>query len=247
MLVLWLVSIALRDVSIVDIYWGPGFLLIACLAAAGAGTWTPRTFLIVALVAVWALRLAVHLFRRWRRLGVEDRRYAAMRRKAGARFVARSLFSVFALQGAIMWVVSVPLQLALRDPSAPLGWCAWFGTAVFTFGWICESVADVQLTAFRRASAHAGLVLDTGLWACSRHPNYFGEVVLWWGLFLVTVDGTGAWWTSFSPAIVTLLLLLRVSGIPMLERGMNKRRPGYAAYTARTSAFIPLPFGKRAR
>jgi steroid 5-alpha reductase family enzyme len=244
MVLLWLLSVALEDVSIADIYWGPGFALISWIAAVAARNWTPRTFLLLALVSVWALRLALHLLLRRRRVGVEDRRYAAMRRKAGRRFVLRSLVSVFALQGAIMWVVSLPLQMAMMGSVAPLRWFGGGGVVLFAVGWICESVADGQLTAFRRDPRNAGRVLDTGLWAWSRHPNYFGEVVLWWGLFVVSVGGSGAWWTIVSPMIVTVLLL-RVSGIPLLERGMDKRRPGYADYVDRTSAFMPSPPRRR--
>jgi len=242
---MWLLSLALGDVSIVDVYWGVGFALICWSVAIAAGSWTPRAALLLVLVSVWALRLALHLLRRWRRAGVEDRRYAAMRRKAGAGFARRSLVTVFALQGVLMWLISTPLQLALLDSSTRLRGLGWAGVALFVLGFGCETIADAQLTRFRGASANADRVLDVGLWAWSRHPNYFGEVVAWWGLFLVCVDGTGAWWTIVSPVIVTVLLL-RVSGIPLLERGMHKRRPAYAAYVARTSAFIPLP-PRRAR
>jgi steroid 5-alpha reductase family enzyme len=244
MVTLWLLSIALADVSIVDVYWGLGFATIAWIAAWSAPRWSPRAMLVLTLVSLWALRLALHLFLRWRGAKGEDRRYAAIRRKAGARFVRRSLISVFGLQGVLMWIVSVPLQLAIVRGSAPIGWLGWLGVAIFAAGWACESIADLQLTRFRGVHANADRVLDTGLWAWSRHPNYFGEVVLWWGLFLVTVEGTGAWWTIVSPLTVTMLLV-RVSGIPMLEHGMQRRRPEYAEYVARTSAFIPLPPGAR--
>lgn len=243
----WLLSIALADVSIVDVAWGLGFAAITWIAWLAPGSdpqRSSRAGLVLGLVSLWALRLALHLFLRWRRAPGEDRRYAAMRRKAGARFVQRSLISVFGLQGMLMWVISLPLQLATRGGGGPLGWMGWLGVAVFAAGWAWETVADLQLTRFRRARVNADRVLATGLWAWSRHPNYFGEVVLWWGLFLVTVEGTGAWWTIVSPVIVTVLLV-RVSGIPMLEHGMQRRRPGYAEYVARTSAFLPRPPGAR--
>ena len=244
MVMLWLLSIALADVSIVDVYWGLGFAMIAWIAAWSAPRCSPRAALVLTLVSLWALRLALHLFLRWRRAEGEDRRYAAMRRKAGARFTRRSLVTVFGLQGALMWIVSLPLQLAIVRGNAPLGWLGWLGVTIFAAGWACESIADHQLTRFRATHANAHRVLDTGLWAWSRHPNYFGEVTLWWGMFLVAVEGTGAWWTILSPVIVTVLLV-RVSGIPMLEHGMHRRRPEYAEYVARTSAFIPLPPGAR--
>ncbi|HEY2386810.1 MAG TPA: DUF1295 domain-containing protein [Candidatus Binatia bacterium] len=245
MVALWGLSIALADVGIVDVWWGLGFAVVAWVAwvmrpVPVAGAPSGRAALVLALVSLWALRLATHLFVRWRASPGEDRRYAAMRRKAGDDFVRRSLRTVFGLQGLLMWIISLPLQLAVVRPGGPLGTLGRLGIAVFLLGFGCETVADLQLTRFRRGRSNADQVLDTGLWAWSRHPNYFGEVVLWWGLFLVTVEGTRAWWTIVSPAIVTVLLV-RVSGIPMLEHGMARRRPRYAEYVARTSAFIPLP------
>jgi steroid 5-alpha reductase family enzyme len=247
---LWGLSIALADVGIVDVWWGPGFAMIAWIAwtmrpAPGVGGPAGRAALVLALVTLWALRLATHLFLRWRASSSEDRRYAAMRRKAGDAFVRRSLRTVFGLQGLLMWIISLPLQLAVLAPEGRLGTLGALGVTVFLFGFAWETIADWQLTRFRRTRMNADQVLDTGLWAWSRHPNYFGEVVLWWGLFLVTVDGTRAWWTIVSPAIVTVLLV-RVSGIPMLEHGMARRRPRYAEYVARTSAFIPLPSARSA-
>ncbi len=236
----WVLSLALRDVSIVDVFWGVGFALITWGITLASGSRSPRTALLLALVSAWTFRLATHLWLRWRRAGAEDRRYAAMRRKAGAAFPLRSLVTVFALQGVLMWLISVPLQLALLDDRRRIGALAWLGVVLFVVGFACEAIADAQLTRFRADAANADRVLDVGLWGWSRHPNYFGEVVLWWGLFLVCVDGTAAWWTIFSPLIVTVLLL-RVSGIPLLERGMHRRRPAYAEYVARTSAFVPLP------
>jgi steroid 5-alpha reductase family enzyme len=243
MVAIWGLSVALADVGIVDVWWGLGFAMIGWIAwamrPAPAGP-AGRAALVLALVTLWALRLATHLFLRWRASPSEDRRYAAMRRKAGAAFVRRSLYTVFGLQGLLMWIISLPVQLAVVAPADPLGTLGLLGIAVFFLGFAWETIADWQLTRFRRTRTNADQVLDTGLWAWSRHPNYFGEVVLWWGLFLVTVDGTHAWWTIVSPAIVTVLLV-RVSGIPMLEHGMARRRPRYAEYVARTSAFIPLP------
>ncbi len=243
MVALWGLSIALADASIVDIWWGPGFAMIGWIAWLLRPPTAGRPLhagLLLGLVSIWASRLALHLFLRWRAAAGEDRRYAAMRRKAGAAFVRRSLHGVFGLQGVLMWIVSLPLQLAIAGDGRPIGIVGWTGVALFAAGWLCESIADLQLTAFRRTRANGDQVLDSGLWAWSRHPNYFGEVVLWWGLFLVAVESSRAWWTIVSPAVVTVLLL-RVSGIPMLEHGMARRRPRYADYVARTSAFVPRP------
>jgi len=244
MTAVWLLSVALHDVSIVDVFWGLGFLLVCWTVAVATGNSAPAAMLVATLVSLWALRLALHIFARWRRTGTEDRRYAAMRKKAGPAFARRSLVTVFALQGALMWLISVPLQLAIIRATGGIGPLGWMGIVVFALGVAFEAVADAQLTRFRAEAGNVDLVLDVGLWSWSRHPNYFGEVVAWWGLFLVCVDTTGAWWTVFSPTIVTVLLL-RVSGIPLLERGMHRRRPAYADYVARTSAFIPLPPRRR--
>ena len=237
---LWWASTRTKDVSIVDVYWGPGFAVVAATAlATGAGT-DPRRLLVVGLVAVWGLRLGGHLF--WRNRGQgEDPRYAAMRRRHGDRFPLVSAFVVFGLQAVLMWIVSLPVQWAVATPSAPsLGILDLVGLAVWTAGLAFEAIGDLQLAAFKANPANAGRVLDTGLWRYTRHPNYFGDFLVWWSFFAFACATPNGWWTFGGPAVMTVLLM-RVSGVPMLERSLVKRRPDYAAYVARTPAFFPGP------
>jgi steroid 5-alpha reductase family enzyme len=232
---LWAVSLRLRDASITDPFWGPGFLLVGVAYLAAHGDVTPRAILAIALVAAWAARLGLHLLRRNRTHG-EDPRYAAIRAAHGGRFAWMSLGTVFWLQAVLVWVVSLPLLGAVAGRS-PLG--AWdvAGTAMFAAGFLTEAVADTQLARFRADPANRGTVLDRGLWRYSRHPNYFGDALLWWGLYLLAV-GASAPWTVVSPAVMTFLLV-KVSGVALLERSLAKGRPGYAEYVRRTSAFVP--------
>ena len=169
----------------------------------------------------------------------EDYRYVAMRRHWGARFPLVSLFTVFGLQGVLMWVVSLGVQLGQADDSS-LGALAWVGTAVWAIGLTFEAVGDLQLARFKSDPANAGKVMDRGLWRYTRHPNYFGDACAWWGIALVASEsGVGAW--GLLGAAVMTGLLLRVSGVALLEKSLRKRKPDYEAYVARTSAFIPLP------
>jgi steroid 5-alpha reductase family enzyme len=234
---LWLVSLWLRDASIVDPFWGPGFVLAALTYYLSESSRSERGALVLALVVAWALRLGVHLLRRNRREG-EDPRYRAMRERHGARWAWVSLVRVFWLQGAILWIVSLPLFAAVRS-TRPLGTLDLAGAAVFLVGLALETIADLQLARFRADPSSRGTVLDRGLWRYSRHPNYFGDALVWWGLWLVAAAG-GGWWTVFSPVAMTYLLL-RVSGVPLLEAGLRASRPGYAEYARRTSAFVPWP------
>ncbi len=237
---LWLLSLALGDASIVDVFWGLGFVVIAaisllCTDADGSA----RRWLLVAMVCLWGLRLAGYLL--WRNTGRgEDPRYRAMRRHWGARFWWVSLVSVFALQGVLMWIVSLPVQLGLLAPGGPLGALDALGVVLFAVGICFETVGDWQLARFRADPANAGRVMDRGLWRTTRHPNYFGDACVWWGIFAVALSTPWGPWSAVGPTLMTFLLV-RVSGIPMLERSIGKRRPGYAEYARRTSAFFPWP------
>jgi steroid 5-alpha reductase family enzyme len=235
----WLLSLRLRDASVADVLWGPGFALVAALSALRSPP-SPRALLLAALASLWACRLALHLGARWSRLEEEDRRYRAMRAGWGDRFPLASLFTVFLLQGALLWVVSLPLQAgAALGASRPLGLLDAAGVLLFAVGLAFEAVGDAQLARFLRDPASRGRVLTTGLWRYTRHPNYFGDALLWWGLGLVGA-APGAWWSLVGPALMTFLLV-RVSGVTLLERDMAGRRPEYADYVLRTSAFLPRP------
>ncbi|HVO30109.1 MAG TPA: DUF1295 domain-containing protein [bacterium] len=237
MLALWRVSLGRRDASIVDPFWGTGFVIVAWVAAAAVPGAFARRAMLLAMVSIWGLRLSWHLLRRNLGHG-EDYRYQAMRAQHGDRFAWVSLFTVFLLQGVLLWIISMPLQAALSAAEpASLGVLDFVGAGAWFAGFLFEAVGDAQLKAFKADPASKGKVLDTGLWRYTRHPNYFGDALQWWGFFLVA-GATGAWWTVFSPLVMTVLLR-RVSGVTLLEKSIVDRRPGYREYIARTNAFVP--------
>ncbi len=243
MLLLWLVSVAKKNASIVDIFWGLGFVGVAWLTQLQRPWTGAHSRLVAALVTLWGVRLALHLLvRNWGK--PEDVRYQMLRQQHPP-FWLKSLLVVFALQGVLLWMVSLPVQLSALSP-APLAADAGtiIGVAVFVAGFAFETVADFQLVRFKRDPKNRGHVMDRGLWAWSRHPNYFGEVVLWWGLYALAIAHMTSWIhigsALLGPVTITTLIL-RVSGVPMLEDSMKKRRDGYAAYLASTSAFFPRP------
>lgn len=235
----WLVSLKLRNASIVDIVWGLGFVVVAWLVRLTVDGDDARQWLLTAMVTVWGLRLAVHLFMRNHGQG-EDFRYRAMRKHHGDRFPLVSLVTVFLLQGVLMWVVSLPVQLGQADATPKIGVLAVIGIVAWAIGLFFETVGDAQLKAFKADPANSGQVMDRGLWRYTRHPNYFGDACVWWGIALVAAEtGTGA--IGLIGAVVMTILLTRVSGVPLLEKSLNKRRPGYAEYVRRTSSFLPRP------
>jgi len=242
MFALWLASLRLRDASIVDIFWGFGFVVVAWtgFALAGHEGPGPRPLLLTALVTVWGLRLTVYLA--WRNLGKgEDHRYQAMRERFGPRFGLISLPLVFLLQGLLILVVSLPIQWShAHHGPATLGVLDALGLASFALGFAFESVGDWQLARFKADPANRGRVMDRGLWRYTRHPNYFGDFMVWWGLFLVAAATGQATWTVLGPVVMSVLLL-RVSGVTLLEASLRRRRPAYADYVRRTSAFVPWP------
>lgn len=239
---LWRLSRRLVDCSVVDLYWGFGFGVIAWVLVGLSGNRHPAALLLAGLVTLWSVRLGVHLWLRHRRAEAEDPRYADMRARYGERWPTLSFWLVFMLQALVMWLIALPLHLSLGTVAADArvdGATVAFGAAVFAVGFVIEAVADAALARFKRDPAHAGRLLTTGLFAWSRHPNYFGESVLWWGFGLVAFGLCGQWAVFFGPALLTLLLL-KVSGIPPLEAHLAGR-PGFADYVASTSAFIPMP------
>ena len=240
MIATWLVSLPIRNASIVDIVWGLGFVIVAWTAFLVADGADPRRWLLTALTTVWGLRLSIYLA--MRNLGKEeDYRYQEMRRRHGDRFGLVSLGTVFGLQGALIWVVSLPVQ-AGQVPTTPprLTWVDYLGAGVWLVGLIFESVGDWQLAKFKADPANKGKVMDRGLWHYTRHPNYFGDFMVWWGLYLIALATGVAWWTVIGP-IVMSILLIQVSGKAMLEKTIGKRRPGYEDYVRRTSGFFPMP------
>jgi steroid 5-alpha reductase family enzyme len=239
MLVTWLVSLPLRNASIVDLIWGFGFVLVAWAVRLTVDGNSARQWLLVAMVTLWGLRLSAYLT--WRNHGNgEDYRYKAMRKHWGARFWWVSLFTVFALQGILMWTVSLSVQLGQVPDDPGLGVLAAIGVVVWAVGLAFEAVGDAQLARFKAEPANAGTVMDRGLWRYTRHPNYFGDCCVWWGITLVAIEsGLGA--VGIVGAVVMTVLLRRVSGVTLLEKSLKKRRAGYDEYIARTSPFIPRP------
>lgn len=238
MVVAWLLSLTLRNVGIVDVFWG--------LAIAGAGgTWlllqpdpSPRGALALLLAVLWAARLAMHIL--WRNRGKpEDRRYRVIRANNEPNFAFKSLYIVFLLQAVLAWLVAMPLLGTALSTASPLGPVDLPGVLLWLAGFFLQSTADLQLARFQKRPDAERAVMNQGVWRYSRHPNYFGEFLMWWGLWLIAAAG-GAWWTVFGPLLITFFLL-KVSGVALTEKDIGSRRPEYADYIRRTSAFVPWP------
>ena len=245
MLVLCWVAVRIGDVSFIDAVWGAGMVVLAGVSWLQVAPAGERAGLLFMMTAVWGLRLGVHLFLRWREHG-EDPRYARMLGKARAagRYGSAAFKVVFGPQAVLLFLTSLPAQIGiLASPRpAPIGPLALVGAALWLTGMLFETIGDAQLKAFRANPAMKGKVLDTGLWRYTRHPNYFGDACVWWGIWLVAAEG-GLWVALASligPVFLTFTLT-KWSGKPLLEKGLAKTRPGYADYVARTSGFIPWP------
>ncbi|MEM8959532.1 MAG: DUF1295 domain-containing protein [Pseudomonadota bacterium] len=234
---LWPVSVMRRDVSIVEVLWGPGFFVQLAIAAAVRGAPGPQGWLLLGLIGLWSARLAWVLLGRRRREGHEDPRYQSMRASWGPAFWWQSLFVVFCLQAFLQWLVVLGPMTGLQAGAAPLGWLSIVGALIALAGLALETVADRQLDQFKRTAGPNALMM-TGLRAHVRHPNYLGEIVFWSGIALICVEA-GAWLGLASPLLITLFLT-RISGAPLLDERLSATRPDYAAYRARVPGFIPL-------
>ena len=233
----WIVSLLLKDVSIVDSVW-PLLILTGTLTYIFRSTTIgPRAFVVVGLVALWGLRLSAHII--WRHWGEpEDRRYQAIRARNEPYFSWKSLVIVFALQAVLAWIVSLTTLAAIINLRT-WQWIDTVAVCIIFAGVLFEAVADWQLARFKSNPAHKGLVMDQGLWRFSRHPNYFGEFCVWWGIYLLALS-TQTWWAIASPVLMSFLLF-KVSGVTLQEETIAERRPGYKDYIARTNAFFPGP------
>ena len=230
MVALWAVSVRLRDSSIVDLFWGPAFAIVSWATVFEFGA-TPRGVLIASLVTAWGVRLGAYLA--WRNLGHgEDKRYTAMRAKHGDAWWWRSLFIVFGLQGVLVWVVSLPVREGIGATFEGWSWMDALGAVIVVVGIVFETTGDLQLARFKADPANKGKIMNRGLWRYTRHPNYFGDFVTWWGLALF-----GSWLTVIGPVVMSVLLI-RVSGKALLEQGM-RGRPGFDEYEKATSGFFP--------
>ncbi len=238
MTVWFVIALIRKDNSLADIAWGLGFVLVAGFTFA-RGTTHYLSALVTGLVVLWGLRLSVHIFRRNRGRG-EDPRYAGWRRSWGRSFAWRSYLQVFLLQAFFLLVISSPIVFVNKSPLASPGWAfPWrlAGLVVWSVGFVFEAVGDAQLVRFKRDPANKGRIMDRGLWKYSRHPNYFGESLMWWGIFLVALAYPHGWVTVASPLLITFLLA-KVSGVPLLEK-RYAGNPEFQAYARRTSAFVP--------
>jgi steroid 5-alpha reductase family enzyme len=238
MLAGWIVSLVLRNVTVVDSLWGTGFVIIAWITHAFGQGYAGRSFLLALLTTMWGLRLSVYLTLRNRGHG-EDPRYGAWRAQYGENFWIVSLFNVFLIQALVLWVVALALQYG-QLATRPAGLTAFdaVGVVLWFVGMAFETVADLQLYRFKSDPANRGKVMDRGLWAYSRHPNYFGEALVWWGIYIIAAATPHSWWTIISPVLITVVLL-KVTGVALTEKTTLEKRPAYRDYIARTSAFFP--------
>lgn len=231
----WVASVIKRNVTLVDSLWSLFILLAGCVYLFHENSLTSRDLLLISLLFIWSLRLSLYLT--WRNRGPhEDHRYQTIRRNNEPHFWLKSLYIVFGLQAVLASIVSLPL-LGAANSAARLNWLDAIGAALFLIGFVWQTVADWQLSRFKALPQNHGKVLDQGLWRYSRHPNYFGEFCVWWGFYLIAL-ATGAWWSIIGPLLMTWLLL-KISGVALLEQDIGQRRPAYADYVRRTNAFFP--------
>lgn len=230
----YLISLRLRDVSIIDIVWGLGFIIIT--GTAGVYTQFPIVFLFCAiLITIWGTRLSTHIFQRKLIHPAEDKRYAAMRNRWSKKFAFVSAFTVFGLQWILQMIIALPIIVTAIYGTTPI--YAVIGTAIWITGFLFEIIADAQLTRFLRNRTDSTEILRTGLWAYSRHPNYFGEALLWWGIWVYSL-GSGVYIAIISPILITILLRF-VSGVPLAEKSM-KDSAQFIAYAKKVPAFLPI-------
>lgn len=236
MTLFFLTALARKDNSIADIAWGIGFILVAALTFFVRGDWEPQQILVTLLVLIWGLRLSIHIFNRNRGRG-EDPRYRQWREEWGKYFVVRSYLQVFVLQGCLLLLIVLPVIIVNTYATGSLIWSDAIGIFVWTVGFFFETVGDYQLYRFTQDPANRGRIIDLGLWQYSRHPNYFGEVTQWWGIFIIAASASYGWIGIVGPLTISTLIL-RVSGIPMLEKRFEGN-PEFEAYKKRVSVFIP--------
>lgn len=235
---MFVIGMRTQDNSLVDIAYGPAFVVVSwgCWLTAGGMVHHFRPLLLLTLVTLWGARLGLHIGWRHRGRG-EDFRYRAFREAWGHTFVWRSFLQIYLLQGAVVLVVALPILLTIASPGAGMLLTDMLGVLLFAVGFLFEAVGDWQLARFKENPAHRGRIIETGLWRYTRHPNYFGEAVLWWGIFCIGLGSPFGLWGLLSPLTIGFLLL-KVSGIPMLEAKYNDN-PQFQAYKARTNAFFP--------
>lgn len=238
MLAGWLVSLRQRNVTVVDALWGTGFVIIAWLTFFLADGYGARALLLALLTTIWGVRLTVYMA--WRSHGKgEDPRYGSWRREYGDRFWIVSLFNIFLVQALFLWVIALVMQFGQTAATpAHLTWLDGLGTLIWLTGFAFEALGDWQLARFKANPENKGKVMDRGLWAFTRHPNYFGETLIWWGIFVIVLSTPGSLWTIISPILITVTLV-KITGIALTEKTILEKRPQYREYIRNTSAFFP--------
>lgn len=234
----FLASLIKKRNDIVDIAWGIGFVLLSWLSLVIGESFAFLNILLVFMVSIWGIRLAYHIYTR-NKAKSEDYRYLAWRRDWGKYFYIRSYFQVYILQGTLLFLVSLPILLVNNNSYSSLGIMTYLGVALWLIGFLFEAIGDYQLKKFMQDSNNKGRLLQSGLWSYTRHPNYFGEVLLWWGIWFIAFSVTASWLTLIGPLTITFLIL-KVSGVSMLEKKMSEHKD-FSDYKRRTSAFFPLP------
>lgn len=227
--------------DIADVAWGIGFVLIAWTSFFVSEENSFRSILVNILVSIWGIRLFLHIYLR-NKGKKEDYRYLAWRKEWGKFFYLRSYFQVYILQGALLFLVIMPVLMINRNIGLPLNFFDIFGLMVWIFGFVFEVVGDWQLSQFVKKPSNKGCLMTTGLWKYTRHPNYFGEIVLWWGVWFMAISVPLGFMAIMGPLTITILIL-KVSGIPMLEKKMAEN-PDFIEYKRKTSMLIPW-FRKR--
>ncbi len=236
MTILFIIAMIRKDNSVADIAWGPGFIVVSWGVLLINGSYHPTQFLVASLVTIWGLRLGIRIFRRNRGKG-EDPRYRKWREDWGRHFVLRSYLQVFILQGFILMLNVTPVMIIMSSTESNFAWVGYLGLAAWCAGFSFESIGDYQLDKYLKDPGNRGTIIDVGLWRYTRHPNYFGEATMWWGIFIIALGVPWGWVGVIGPLVITSMILF-VSGIPMTEKLMEKT-PGWDDYKKKTSAFIP--------
>lgn len=239
LVILWAISLRIKDASIIDIFWGPACAFGGILTYFRMDGSAPRDLLLTVLISVWALRLAGYLAKRNLGHG-EDLRYQKMRARNPENFALWSLVNIYLLQGLVAWFISLPVQIGQIGPDVPIGPLVYVGLGIFVIGLSFETIGDWQLTQFKAKPENKGKLMTEGLWAWTRHPNYFGDSIIWAGLTLIALASPFGWTTLLSP-IVMAYFLVNISGKALTEKHMEKKYTQWAAYAAKTSGFWPMP------